>query len=100
MNASKIILTAMAAVVVSGPALAGTPLVDQRQNRQAHRIYNGIQNGNLTFQEAATLINRHTRIRVKEKQFKSDGVVTAAERGRLFLMQTRQGIRIYNKKHN
>ena len=36
----------------------------------------------------------------KEQQFKSDGVVTFDERVKLFRMQTRQDVRIYNKKHN
>lgn len=100
MTPTKLIIAAMAAVIASGPALAGTPLVDQRQNRQAHRIYKGIQNGELTFGEASTLIRKDMRIRRKEHQFKSDGVVTPGERAKLFLLQTRQGIRIYNKKHN
>ena len=95
-----IILAAMASVFVAGTAMAGTPLVDQRQNGQAHRIYNGVVNGQLTFRETGKLLRGQARVYNKEQQFKSDGVVTPAERAKLFLMQTRQDVRIYNKKHN
>jgi hypothetical protein len=95
-----IILAAMASVFVAGTAVAGTPLVDARQNAQNHRIYNGIQSEELSFGEAGKLIRGQVRIHKKEQQFKSNGVVTAGERLKLFLMQTRQDVRIYNKKHN
>ena len=95
-----IILAAMASVFVAGTAMADTPLVDKRQNGQAHRIYNGIQNGQLTFPETGKLLRGQARVYKKEQQFKSDGVVTFDERLKLFRMQTRQDVRIYNKKHN
>ena len=95
-----IILTAMATVFVTGTAMAGTPLVDQRQQNQAHRIFNGIKSNELTFREAGSLIRGQARVHKKEQQFKSDGVVTAGERTKLFLMQTKQSRRIYRKKHN
>ncbi len=95
-----IILTAMATVFVTGTAMAGTPLVDQRQQNQAHRIFNGIKNDKLTLREAGSLIRGQVRVHKKEQQFKSDGVVTAGERKKLFLMQTKLSGRIYRKKHN
>jgi len=95
-----IILAAMASVFVAGTAMAGTPLVDKRQDNQAHRIINGIQNGDLTPRETGKLIRGQARVYNKEQQFKSDGVVTFDERLKLFRMQTRQDVRIYNKKHN
>ena len=95
-----IILTAMVTVFVTGTAMAGTPLVDQRQQNQAHRIFNGIKSNELTFREAGSLIRGQARVHKKEQQFKSDGVVTAGERTKLFLMQTKQSRRIYRKKHN
>ena len=95
-----IILTAMATVFVTGTAMAGTPLVDQRQQNQTHRIINGIKNDSLTLREAGSLIRGQARVHKKEQQFKSDGVVTAGERKKLFLMQTKQSVRIYRKKHN
>ncbi len=95
-----IILAAMASVFVAGSAMAGTPLVDKRQNGQAHRIYNGVQNGQLTFRETGQLLRGHARIHRKEWQYKSDGLVTPGERVKLFRMQTRQDRRIFRKKHN
>jgi hypothetical protein len=95
-----IILAATALVLVSGAASAGTPLVDQRQHGQAHRIFNGVQNGDLTFRETGRLIRGQARVHNREAYYKSDGVVTPAERARLFRMQTRQDLRIYRKKHN
>lgn len=67
---------------------------------QAHRIYNGVQNGQLTFHETGQLIRGHGRIHRKEQYFKSDGMVTPHERAKLFRMQTRQDRRIFRKKHN
>ena len=95
-----IILAAMATVFVTSTAMAGTPFVDKRQHNQAHRIFNGVQNGQLTFRETGQLIRGQARVHYKEQQFKSDGVVTPRERGKLFRMQTRQDVRIYRKKHN
>jgi hypothetical protein len=95
-----IILAAMASVFVAGTAMADTPLVDKRQKGQAHRIYNGVQNGQLTFDETGQLLRGHGRIHRKEHQFKSDGVVPPGERVKLFRMQTRQDRRIFRKKHN
>ena len=95
-----IILATMASVFVAGTAMAGTPLVDQRQNGQAHRIHNGVQNGELTFRETGKLIRGQARVHNKEQQFKSDGVVTFDERLKLFRMQTQQDRRIFRKKHN
>lgn len=43
------LLAGLALVVASGSALAGTPYIDKREQRQAERIYNGIKNGQLTF---------------------------------------------------
>ena len=61
----------------------------------------GVQkNDTLTLREAGSLIRGQARVHKKEQQFKSDGVVTAGERTKLFLMQTKQSGRIYRKKHN
>jgi hypothetical protein len=95
-----IILAAMASVFIAGTAMADTPLVDKRQKGQAHRIYNGVQSGELTFRETGQLIRGQVRVHHKEHQVKSDGVVTLGERVKLFRMQTRQDWRIFRNKHN
>lgn len=90
----------LALVLASGPALADTPYVDQREHRQAHRIHDGIKNGELTYREAGQLIRGQARVRRLESHFKSDGVVTPGERAVLHRQLNRQSVRIYNKKHN
>lgn len=96
--------TAFAAVaftVLSTPASAGsTPGVDARQNNQAHRIYDGIQNGSLSAAETGQLLRGQARLRRQERRFKSDGVVTPSERVRLHRNLNRQSRRIWRKKHN
>ena len=94
------ILAAAALVLVTGAANAGTPWVDQRQHNQAHRIFNGIQNGQLTFRETGQLLRGQARVRNREAYFKSDGIVTPRERFKLFMLQSRQDYRIYRTKHN
>lgn len=96
----KYMLAGMTLVFASAPALAGTPWVDQREHRQAHRIYNGIQNGSLGFNEARKLVRGQVRVRAMERQFKSDGVVTPWERARLHQALNRQSTRIFIKKNN
>ena len=94
------LLAGLALVVASGPALADTPYVDKREHRQAHRIYDGIRSGELTYGESARLIRGQRRVRRLEWQFKSDGVVTPAERAILHRRLNVQSARIYKNKHD
>jgi len=94
------LLAGLALVVASGPALAGAPYVDKREHRQAHRIYDGVKSGELTYGETARLIRGQRRVRRLERQFKSDGVVTPAERAILHHRLNVQNVRIYKNKHN
>ena len=98
----SIILASLTLGMCSGIATAqtNTPGVDWRQNNQNHSIYNGIQNGSLTFRETGQLIKGQARINRMEHRFKSDGNVTRRERTRLHRSQNRQSRRIYRKKHN
>jgi len=77
-----------------------TPGVDNRQHRQSERIYDGVQNGSLTFKETGQLMRGQARIRRQEHRFKRDGVVTRGERVRMHRNLNRQSRRIYRKKHN
>lgn len=94
------LLAGLALVMASGPAFAGTPYVDKREHRQAHRIYNGIKSGELTYGETARLVRGQHRVRRLERHFKSDGVVTPAERAILHRRLDLQSARIYRNKHN
>lgn len=77
-----------------------TPGVDARQNNQANRIYNGVQNGSLSLKETGQLMRGQARQRRQERRFKSDGVVTRGERVRMHRNLNRQSRRIWRKKHN
>lgn len=79
---------------------ASTPRIDAREGRQAHRIYNGVANGNLTFRETAGLVRGQARIHRMEHRAKADGFVGPLERARITAAQNRQSVRIFVKKHN
>lgn len=81
-------------------ATAGTPVVNQRQANQEHRIVQGVRSGELTLRETRTLTHQQGRIAAHEAHVKSDGVVTARERVRLDAHQDRASQTIYRTKHN
>ena len=88
------------AVLVAGPVWAGTPVLDQREHKQIHRINQGVRSGELTRPEAARLYRSEYRLNRNEALAKSDGVVTARERARLQNQADRTSTRIYNQKHD
>ena len=96
------VVTGLALTVVTGTAMAGTasPWVNQRERNQAHRIYNGVVSGHLTYHEAGELIRGQAHVRRLEHIYKADGVLTPYERLRLQNALDRQSDRIYWHKHN
>jgi hypothetical protein len=50
-----IILASLLLAVTSATSFAGTPLINARQNAQQHRIFKGVQQGDLTFNETLKL---------------------------------------------
>ena len=96
---NKIVMTA-ALLALSGAALADTPILDQRQDRQAERIRQGWQQGDLTRQETARLIQGQKRLRVMEHRAGSDGQVTPQERARLQHRANVQSRHIYRQRHD
>jgi len=99
---TTILISTIAVLTFAVSAQAGpnTPGVDERQRNQAERIYNGVANGDLSFRETRKLLRGQAHNRRLEARFKSDGVVTGAERFRLHRSLNRQSNRIFNKKHN
>ncbi len=77
-----------------------TPGIDGCEHNQKHRIYNGIQNGSLSFRETGQLLRGQAQVHRMERRAKRDGVVTRRERARIHHQQNRQSRRIYRKKHN
>ena len=95
------ILASLVLAVTSASSFAGTPLIDARQNAQQHRIFKGVQQGDLTFNETLKLEQGQQRIRNMKNQAKaSGGVVTPLERARIHAAQNNQSARIFLKKHN
>lgn len=84
----------------SVPALAGTPVLDARQQNQRERIAQGIRSGELTRPEAHRLVRGEVNLHRHERAAKSDGVVTPRERAALNRHADRMSARIYRQKHD
>ena len=82
------------------PALAGTPVLDAREQNQRERIAQGIRSGELTRPEARRLVRGEVALHRHERIAKSDGVVTRGERIRLDRHADRMSDRIYRQKHD
>ena len=87
-------------LLLSPLAMAGTPRVDARQERQEDRIDQGIASGALTHREENRLEAQQEHIDNKETRAKSDGVVTARERASLHRSENRASRNIRRQKHD
>jgi hypothetical protein len=96
----KKITIAAAALMVAGPLLAGTPVLDRHEHHQAQRIRQGIHSGELTRHESRRLIRGQYRLRAHEAIAKSDGVVTRHERASLRHQAHVQSRHIHGQKHD
>ena len=94
------ILASLVLAVTSASSFAGTPLIDARQSAQQHRIFKGIQGGDLNFNETQKLLKGQARVQNLENKAKANGVVTPLERARIHAAQNIQSGRIFLKKHN
>jgi hypothetical protein len=94
------ILASLVLAVTSATSFAGTPLIDARQNAQQHRIFKGVQDGDLRFPESQKLLKGQARVQNLKNQAKANGVVTPLERARIHAAQNIQSARIFLKKHN
>ena len=96
-----IILASLLLAVTSASSFAGTPLINARQNAQQHRIFKGVQQGDLNFNETQKLLQGQQRIQNMKSQAKaSGGGVTPLERARIHAAQNIQSARIFLKRHN
>ena len=88
--------------VASVQVQAGThdPLVNKRQHHQMGRIHEGVKSGALTKPEARRLAHEQANIRKMERHFKSDGILTFRERGKLQRSLNRASHDIYRQKHD
>jgi len=95
-----VILASLLLAVTSATSFAGTPWINARQNAQQHRIFKGVQSGELNFNETQKLLKGQARVQILENQAKANGVVTPLERARIHAAQNIQSARIFLKKHN
>lgn len=93
---------ALAATVTALPAFAGTrdPIVHQRQFDQSLRIHQGVASGALTVPETRRLAAEQRAIRIEERAYKSDGILTRRERADLHHDQNVASRHIWNEKHD
>ncbi len=77
-----------------------TPIVDQRQSAQRHRIHDGVASGELTRREAVDARHDQRRIRRSERRAKADGVVTPKERARLHHKENIASRELRRDKHD
>ena len=57
-----IIVASLVLAVTSATSFAGTPLINARQNAQSHRIFKGVQNNQLTYNETVKLVQGQARV--------------------------------------
>lgn len=74
--------------------------VDNRQERQADRITQGVESGQLTAREQARLAKQQRHVKRLERHTEADGQVTAKEAVRVEKAQDRASRKIYRQKHD
>jgi Skp family chaperone for outer membrane proteins len=76
------------------------PGVNARQHNQRERIQQGVKSGELTRRETGRLAGEQRDVRQLEREYKSDGTLTAEERRDLHQEQNQASQHIYNQKHD
>ncbi len=77
-----------------------TSKMRKTDRNQKRRIIQGVKSGELTKNEARTLVRDQKRIHKVEKMAMKDGEVTLQEKKRIAKMKEKESKRIYRKKHN
>ena len=95
-----VILASLLLAVTSATSFAGTPLINARQNAQQHRIFKGVQQGDLNFNETQKLLQGQARVQNLENKAKANGVATPLERAGIHAAQNIQSGRIFLKRQN
>jgi hypothetical protein len=76
------------------------PGVNARQHNQRDRIQQGARSGELTRRETGKLVHEQREVRQLEREYKSDGKLTGAERRDLHQEQNEASRHIYDQKHD
>jgi len=77
-----------------------TPVINKMQKNQMKRIKKGEKSGELTKEEAKTLVKDEKKIQEQKKEMKSDGKMTKDERKTIRKELKTESKKIYHKKHN
>lgn len=99
----KPLSAALGLTLFAGLAQAGdlqSQRVDNRQDRQSHRISEGVASGELTPVEQARLAQQQRHIHRLEGRIEADGWVTRREAVRIERAQDRASHTIRHTKHN
>jgi hypothetical protein len=98
---TKLALVALTlATATAASANPRSPWINRREHRQAWRIHQGVKSGELTPGEARRLRAQERDIRWDEREAKSDGKLTVAERRHLNRELNHSSRDIYRLKHN
>ncbi|MCW8877254.1 MAG: hypothetical protein OQK51_09350 [Kangiellaceae bacterium] len=84
----------------SGQLLAGTPVLNERQDNQETRIKQGVKSGELTKKETRKLVKGQAKLQKMENRAKADGIVTKKERAKLQHKANKESAKIYKNKHD
>ena len=77
-----------------------TPVVDQRQTNQRHRIHQGVASGELTRNETPDARQNQRKVRRTERGAEADGTLTANERAKIHRKQNRASRQLRRDKHH
>ena len=101
MKSVRILIIVALGVSLSGAsAFAGPRSINKRQERQQHRIAEGIESGSLTPKEAARLEKQEARINALEAKDRKTGGLSRKERSQLDRLLNSESHRIYKQKHD
>jgi hypothetical protein len=97
----QLIGTILFTTVIFAPLAAQAGQLNNRIERQEHRIYQGVKNGSLSPQEYKRLENRTDKIEADRlRAIHSGGKLTTAEKHRLNHRLNRNSRAIYREKHD
>ncbi len=100
-----IAIVSLVGLLLGAPLVASAgnthdPGVNARQHQQRQRIGEGWRSGELTPHERLRLTGQQYRLAREERRYKSDGVLTRAERVDLQRDLNRTSRSIYRQKHD
>ena len=93
-------MDAISSSTSSGVASFLQSIIQQRQQKQQDSIAQGIQSGQLSASQAASLEKRESRISAMDQQFTADGGTDVGQFAEIMRAQSHTGHRIYSLKHN